>query len=186
MLRALGIRVTLCGQFPPPERGPMVIVAPHVSLFDPLVLGSILPYAVAGVELETHFRWPLYGTIIRRLGHIPLSHRTPQRTRESLREAERRLAEGHSLVILPEGHRTRTGRRGPFGLWAFRLAAGAGVPVLPLAFEGGWERHHVGCWHIDPGAWKVHVLPRIHPVGADRAAAESLKVAVEEALDSIS
>lgn len=183
ILRAVGIRVEVIGCFPAVGNGPFIIVAPHVNIFDPLVLGSVLPAHIAGVELETHFRWPLYGWIIRRLGHIPISHTSPHRSREALAEAERRIRKCESLVILPEGHRTRTGTRQPFGLWAFRLAARTGTPVLPIAFAGAWERHHVGSWHIVPGVWQVRVLAPIYPSGRDRAAAESLRAAAETSVD---
>lgn len=182
-LRAVGIRVETEGAFPPVTAGGVVIVAPHVNLFDPLALGAILPRPVAGVELETHFRWPVYGTIIRRLGHIPIGHAAPHRSRAGLNEASRRLANGDWLVIFPEGRRTRTGKRAPFGLWAFRIAARTGVPILPLACHGAWERHHVGSWRITPGIWRIRALPLVHPTGTDRGAAETLRTAVEAAID---
>ena len=178
-LGALGIRVIVCGEFPPASAGPMVVIAPHVNLFDPLVLGSILPRPMAGIELETHFRWPVYGAIIRRLRHVAISHASPHRSCAALLEAIRRLRRGESLVIFPEGHRTRTGRRGPFGLWAFRLAARAGAPIVPTAFSGAWERHHLGSWHIVPGLWRVLVLPPIWPARPDRTGALALRAAAE-------
>ncbi len=183
VLRAVGIRVEVLGAFPPVDSGPVIIVAPHVSIFDPIVLGSIVPWPVTGVELDSHFTWPVYGAIIRQLGNIPISHESPHRSRQSLHEAAERLRMGERLVILPEGHRTRTGRRRPFGLWAFRLAARTGVPILPLAFEGAWERHHVGSWLLQPGVWRVRVLPLTYPLGVHRRAAESLKRAAEAAID---
>ena len=184
LLRVLSIRVVLHGEFPRRETGAFVAVAPHVNLFDPFVMASILPRPIAGVELDKHFRWPLYGRIIARVGNIPLSHTTPQRTRESLRLVEERLKKGQPLVVFPEGHRTRTGRRGEFGSWIFRVAARTGTPVVPIAFRGAWERNHVGSLLITPGTWEVEILPPIIPVGGDRAAAEALKKAVEEAIDT--
>lgn len=183
LLAAVGIRVEVIGEFPAAGAGPMIIVAPHVNIFDPVVLGSILPWPVVGVELETHFRWPVYGRVIRRLSAIPISHELPQRSRTALREAAERLAEGQTLVVFPEGHRTRTGARRPFGLWAFRLAAQEGVPILPLAFDGAWDRQHVGSWHLTAGVWRVQVLAFVRALGTDRRSAEALMAAVERAID---
>jgi 1-acyl-sn-glycerol-3-phosphate acyltransferase len=181
VLRAVGIRVELVGEFP--DHDPIIIVAPHVNLFDPLVLGSLLPRHIRGVELDTHFRWPLYGALIGRLGHLPISHATPQASRRSMRRAEELLAAGESLVVFPEGRRTRTGGRSEFGLWAFRLAAKTGTEVVPLAFDGAFERQQVGSLRIRPGVWRVTVLPIFSPAGADRGAAVALRDAVVGAID---
>jgi 1-acyl-sn-glycerol-3-phosphate acyltransferase len=183
MVAVLGIRVIVHGKFPNPETGACILVAPHVNLFDPVILGSVLPRAIAGVELDRHFEWPLYGRIIRRLGHIAISHANPHRTRSSLLAVEERLRTGAPLIVFPEGHRTRTGSRGPFGSWIFRVAARTGTPVIPIAFHGAWERHHVGSWILSPGVWEVRVLGPIQPGGDGREAAETLKAEVERAID---
>ncbi len=181
LLRAVGIRVEVEGAIP--DDDPIVIVAPHVNLFDPVVLGAVLPRHIPGIELDTHFRWPLYGSIIRKLGHLSVSHASPQASRASMRRAESLLSSGGSLVVFPEGHRTRTGARGPFGLWAFRVSARAGVPVVPLAFIGAFDRNRVTSWRLSPGTMRVVVLPPISPAGSDRESAESLRANVAESID---
>jgi len=182
-LRSAGIRLHVEGHLPDRGSGGFVIVAPHVNLFDPLVLGAAFGGDVRGVELESHFRWPLYGWVIRLVGNIPLSHSSPIRSRQSMRTVEDALRAGERVVILPEGHRTRTGKRGPFGLWAFRVAARANVPVAPVAFRGAVERHRTGSFDLRPGCWTVHTLPLLHPTGTAREDADLLRERVERAID---
>ena len=91
------------------------------------------------------------------------------------------LPAGFKQIKLPLDQ--RTGQRGEFGSWIFRVAARTGTPVVPIAFRGAWERNHVGSFLITPGMWEVEILPPIISTGGDRAAAETLKRAVEEAID---
>ncbi len=183
MLRAVGIKTELSGTLHDPSDGPCVYVMPHVSLFDPLVIAEIMPHHVPGVELDTHFSWPLYGRLIRSLNHIPISHSRPHKARESLRLAEEQLRDGRSLVILPEGRRTRSGSRGEFGMWAFRVAARSGTPVQPIAFIGAFDRYATERFDITPGLWRVIALPPVYPEGTDRNSAERLRVSVLSAID---
>lgn len=183
ILRAVEIKTELSGTLHDPSDGPCVYVMPHVSLFDPLVIAEIMPHHVPGVELDTHFAWPLYGRLIKSLNHIPISHSGPHKARNSLRIAEERLRQGRSLVILPEGRRTRSGNRGEFGMWAFRVAARTGTPVQPIAFVGAFERYATERFDITPGLWRVVALPPVYPEGTNRKSAVHLRASVLSAID---
>ena len=184
LLRAVGIRVELAGEFPELSGKPTILIVPHVSVFDPVVIGAVMPYHVPGVELDTHFPWPLYGRIIRALRHFPLSHSTPLKSRETLRAAEDHLQAGGSLVVFPEGRRTRSGQRGEFGLWTFRLAATAEATVYPIRFEGAYERHRTEGFDIIPGVWRVRILEPQRAMGSDRTATIALRDSVARSIDT--
>lgn len=184
LLHSVGIRPKLVGEFPKIGIRPTIFVIPHVNLFDPVVIGATMPYHVPAVELDTHFAWPLYSRVIRALGHLPLSHTTPLRSRETLKAAEQHLRAGGSLVVFPEGRRTRSGRRGEFGLWTFRLATAANANVYPVRFDGAFERHRTETFDITPGVWRVHVLEPQRAIGTDRNAAIALRDSVTRAIDT--
>ena len=69
---------------------------------------------------------------------------------EDLRSARELLEAGRTVVVFPEGTRSRTGELAPFHSGAIRLAAAAGVPIVPVAIVGtrdvlpvnGWLRPH--------------------------------------------
>ncbi|MFT4297116.1 MAG: lysophospholipid acyltransferase family protein [Micropruina sp.] len=127
-----------------PRTGPVIVVANHISNFDPVALGHFLiwhgrwPRTLAKSEL---WHLPVIGWLARSLGQIPVERRTV-RARESLAAAADALARGECVVIYPEGTITAdpdgwpmTGHPG-----AARLALQTGVSVVPI---GQWGAHTV-------------------------------------------
>ena len=139
--------------------GGMVVVANHVNIFDAFVIRGYLQLPVRGLELESHFNWPVYGTVMRLYGNIPIPHGSPRTAKRRLERARQLLARGVPLVVMPEGHRTRTGGLRRFMGGPFRLAKSADVPVLPLVMAGAWQRQRVGTIRITPGVVELRVAP---------------------------
>ncbi len=138
-----------------------VVVANHVNIFDAFILRGYLPLPMRGVELESHFHWPVYGTVMRLFGNIPVPHGTPLVARRQLTRARRVLERGVPLLVLPEGHRTRTGKMQRFMSGPFRLAKDAHVPILPVVMTGAFERQRVGTIRINPGVVELRIAPVI-------------------------
>jgi len=149
VLWATGVRVQVEHETPL-TGGPFLFVGNHVNIFDPFVYGGYLPRPVRGVELESHFRWPLYGAVIRRIGNVPIRQRPGRSVLESYDKAGRLIRQGISVVILPEGHRTLTGRLGSFTRAPFRFAKDLGLDVVPVALVGAYRIKRKSSWHIRP------------------------------------
>jgi 1-acyl-sn-glycerol-3-phosphate acyltransferase len=132
LLAAAGWRVE--GEFP--GRAKMVaIVAPHTSNWD-FIVGVLAMFAI-GIRVRflakhTLFRPPL-GWLMRWLGGAPVVRETPQgAVAEAVGVIEKDPAV--LLAIAPEGTRTRGV---PWRSGFYRIAHAAGVPILPLVFDGG-------------------------------------------------
>ena len=91
-----------------------IYMSNHVSVFDMPLLGGFIPGMVRSIEATRQFRWPLYGLAIRRVGNIAISGINVFAAMQSYGLAHNVLKRGHSLVILPEGHRTLDGKLRPF------------------------------------------------------------------------
>ena len=151
ILRSLFIHVEVQGLCNVQPNRTYLFVANHVNLFDAFVLKGYIPVFVRGLELDKHFEWFFYGAIIRRLGMIPISHVNARAALASLNRAKDALADGTSIVVLPEGHRTLDGKFGPFKRGAFLLARDAGMDILPLVMVGAYRIKHKGRMLIRPG-----------------------------------
>jgi 1-acyl-sn-glycerol-3-phosphate acyltransferase len=116
--------------------GPFVFAANHSSYFDAVPVMAALDLDYAFVVKREAASWPIIGRAIRRLGHVPVERLSAEESVSATAVLRDELARGRSLVVFPEGTFTRADGIRPFKLGAFKLAADAGVPVVPLAIRG--------------------------------------------------
>jgi 1-acyl-sn-glycerol-3-phosphate acyltransferase len=130
----------------------------HVNLFDPFVLYSAVPQFFRGLELESHFRIPVYGWMMKRFGNVPVPDiNRPSDLKRMWRLTRAALDFGVSLVAFPEGQRTRDGRVGPFKDGVFRMALQFGTPIVPVSLVGAYEFNSKHSWMIRPGTITVYL-----------------------------
>jgi len=151
LLRMIGIRVRVEGRENIDPAKTYLFISNHVNIFDPFIFSGYVPVVIRGVEVDRHFRWPLYGFLIRRMGHVPISRVNARSALESLRRATGLLRNGISLVMFPEGTRTLDGRLQPFKTGPFHLAKMAQIELAPVAMIGSFEIQHKGSKLIRPG-----------------------------------
>ena len=161
-----------------------VFACNHVNIFDPFTAYSVVPQFLRGLELESHFRVPVYGWMMERFGNVPVpERRTPSALREMTRRARATLHAGTSLLVFPEGGRTRTGSLGRFHLGAFRMAREAGVPVVPMTQEGAFRIQRVGSRVLRPGTITVHLHEPLETEGRSPAGDGELRDLAWEAIN---
>lgn len=133
-----------------PAHGGVIVAANHVSYLDIPIVGCSLARRadfLAKVEL---FNNPVVGWLFRRLGGVPI--RRGGTDRAALAEVERRLANGHVVVVYPEGTRSPDERLREPKPGVGMLAVRTGVPVVPTYVAGTGE-----AW--PPGSWRLRCRP---------------------------
>lgn len=160
-VKLMGIRLTVTGLDSLDRTRTYLIMGNHQSLFDLFVIPAAIPGVYVAVEAAYHFSIPLWGSLITRWGCIPIHRNNLERAKESLAFARQRLREGTSIIILPEGHRTLTGRMGAFKKGPFHLACQAGADILPFAIGGLFDYHPKGTFHLNPKPVRVIIGPPI-------------------------
>ena len=132
---ALGIRVTIIN----PEKlhsHPGMILAPnHQSMFDILVCSRLLVDFRYLSKKEVKYI-PVLGWALSTLKTYWVSRDRSGRDLEVMKRVEAGLRDGHSVMIYPEGTRTRTGELLPFKKGAFITAINANAPICPIAISG--------------------------------------------------
>lgn len=153
-----------------------LLVSNHVNVFDPFVLYSSVPVFFRGLELESHFRVPFYGWLMRRFGNVPVSeNRTASAVKRTFRLTKKALDDGISLLVFPEGSRTLDGRVGPFSDGAFVMARQFGYPIVPISITGSFEFKHKGDWMLRPSRVVVYIHDTIETAGLTKRDVPALR-----------
>jgi 1-acyl-sn-glycerol-3-phosphate acyltransferase len=138
----------------------------HVNLFDPFLLYATVPQFFRGLELESHFRIPVYGWMMKRFGNVPVPDvNRPSDLKRMWRLTRAALGSGVSLAVFPEGQRTLDGRVGPFKDGVFRMALQFGTPITPISVVGAFEFNKKTSWLIRPGTVTVYLHEVIETKG---------------------
>lgn len=154
-LGLVGIRVRVRGESNVEPGRQYLFMGNHPSMIDPFIAAIAFPRFAVGVEKASNFKIPVYGRIISRWGHVPIHKDDPVRAREAIALATERFRQGTSLVILPEGTRSKDGSLGPFKKGGFHLALDTGAVIMPFTIIGAYEVFRTGGWRIRPGTIDV-------------------------------
>ncbi len=167
LLFVCGIRVRVSGRENLVPGRQYIAMMNHVNFFDPFVFQVAFPAALRGVEEESHFRWPVYGGTIRRLGMFPISRKDTASAVETLRRAAAWVRERarFSFGVMPEGTRTRDGKLGPFKRGGFFMAIETGFDILPVVQRGAFEINRKGTKLVRPGRIDVSIEPAVPTSG---------------------
>lgn len=138
----------------------------HVNLFDPFILYCAIPQLVRGWELESHFKIPAYGWLMKRFGNVPVPDvRRPSDLKRMWRLTQDAVNRGTSLIIFPEAKRSRNGYVDEFQDGGFRVAQQLGIPIVPVSLVGSFQHHRTGHWMLWPATITVHLHDTIDTKG---------------------
>lgn len=161
---------------------PCVFSANHTSYLDVIALLAVLPVDCLFSAKQEILRWPLLGTIARRMGEMGFDRRDPQARLRQAEQIEQALHQGVSVLVFPEGTFTPAPGIRPFQLGAFKAAAFAKRPIVPLALRGAREiwRDHTLLPHR--GSVAMTFGPPLDPEGANWKQIVQLRDAARNAI----
>ena len=163
---------------------PYVFVANHQSIYDIPIIFWSLPYQIRIIAKQSLGRFPFLGWHLRRTGHMLVDRHRPDRA-AIFGRASKLMQEGLSLIVFPEGTRSRDGRVGPFKGGSFYLALGAGLPVVPISIVGSRHIMLKGRLATYPGRVKLIVHEPVDTTGlagADPRAARAFAARVRDVI----
>jgi len=126
------MRVVVVGREHVKKGQSYIVVSNHQSLYDIFVLFGWLKMDLKWTIKKELMSFPVFGYAAEKGGNILIDRSNPKEAYESLRKAREEITGGTSLIILPEGTRSRTGELGEFKKGAFWLAQQLDVPILPI------------------------------------------------------
>jgi 1-acyl-sn-glycerol-3-phosphate acyltransferase len=158
-----------------------IFMVNHVNLLDPFVLYCAIPQLVRGWELESHFRIPVYGWLMKRFGNVPVpAVRSARDLKRLWRLTQEAIHSGVSLIIFPEAKRTRDGHLSEFEDGGFRLAQQLGVPIVPVSLVGSFHHLRTEDWILRPATITVYLHDTIDTKGMHKEDVPALKERVKQ------
>jgi len=155
----------------------------HSSMFDIWALFATLPGSVRFVAKQELFKIPLLGGAMRAVGHIPIDRAARKKAFEAYDEAARTIQQGtSSILVFPEGTRSRTGELLPFKNAPFGLAIAAQVPIIPVYVHHTFEILPKGAWRLRSRPIRLLVAPPIATRGLGPDDRERLRDEVRAAM----
>lgn len=143
---------------------PYLVASNHQSMVD-IPLLCLLPWEMKWIAKSELFKLPLVGWMMQMAGDIPLDRRH-RAGAQALLKAKATLQKGCSVMVFPEGTRSRDSRIHAFTDGAFALAVKAGVAVLPVAIEGSHDCLPKGGWRFgEPKDIHIRVLDPVETTG---------------------
>jgi 1-acyl-sn-glycerol-3-phosphate acyltransferase len=161
---------------------PYVFMANHISHADAPALAVILPQPIHWVFKKELGAIPFFGWALRAGGQIMVDRADRQQAAGALRKALEGLSGNNSIMIYPEGTRSRDGRLLQLKKGGFRMAVQSGIPIVPVRVSGTREIVAADSLRVIGGTASIEILPPISVEGKTQADIPELMAAVRAAL----
>jgi 1-acyl-sn-glycerol-3-phosphate acyltransferase len=169
--RLAGIRITTEHRERLGDARNTVLVSNHASHLDAPALFLGLGVDFVALAKREVFDIPLFSTVIRRAGFIPIVRGDRTEAAGAVGRMVAALRAGACVLVFPEGTRSRTGDLGPFKKGAFLAAVEAGSRLVPVALHGTRSLMPRHGYALRPGHVRVSILDPVEAAGysyADR------------------
>lgn len=182
-----GTRLTIKGTERIKKGHTYIVMSNHQGLVDPWVLIGKLPLQLRWTIKSEVKKMPIFGYALERMGHIYVGKKKWKQGDLTLQEALKKLKKGSSVVIFPEGTRSKDGYLQRFHKGGAIIAMRSGVPILPVTINGSRFVLPKGTLALMPGKIEVIVGEPIDSAifgenGKDQLIA-GVKSAIQQNLD---
>ena len=130
------VRVKLFGKHNIDPNQSYVIVANHQSNYDVFAFYGWLPLDFRWVMKKEMRKAPIMGIFCEKAGHVFINRKNTEEAIKSLKEAEKKICNGTSILFFPEGTRNDGRHLMPFKKGAFKMALDLKLPILPVTIRG--------------------------------------------------
>ncbi len=123
-----------------PDKGPLLYVGNHQGYSDIPICCAVLDKVPCGYVAKKELaKTPFYGEWIENIRSITLDRGNPREAIKSMSVASDFIKDGFSMLIYPEGTRSKSSKIGEFKKGSLKLATKAGIPIVPFTISGSYK-----------------------------------------------
>jgi 1-acyl-sn-glycerol-3-phosphate acyltransferase len=163
--------------------GSYVVVGNHQSNLDPMCHYLSFPAPLRFLAKKELYSVPVFGPAIRAAGMIKVDRDRPSMTYIN-DQVDQAVARGRSIIIYPEGTRSKTGELGSFKKGAFVIAIQTGLPIVPVAISGTNAIWPPGAKVMHPGPIEVRFGEPIPTTGLTLDDVDDLRSRARDWIDN--
>lgn len=158
VLKIAGLKAVVSGKENIQSDKLYVFCSNHSSLFDIVVLQAFLPKRMSMVYKKELHKIPLFGCQLAFGPYIVIDRKNAEKALGSIEKAKMMMEKKRiSILVYPEGTRSKTGEILPFKRGAFNLAGKVGHPVVPVTITGTDKIMPKGTFRLEPGTIYLHI-----------------------------
>lgn len=157
-------------------------MANHQGAYDIPLMMAVIQRNFGFISKKELFWLPLVSTWMRAMKCVFIDRKSPRNAMKSLDRAVENLKQGHSMVVFPEGTRSRSNKVGEFHRASFKIAFRAKSTIVPITIKDTYrlrEEHN----RITPGAVELFIHP---PIATADLSPKGQREAVARTVEQIS
>ncbi|MEM7513592.1 MAG: 1-acylglycerol-3-phosphate O-acyltransferase, partial [Bacteroidota bacterium] len=161
VVAAAGIELVVKGEEHLWAKRPAVFIFNHQSSADMFIVSKLIRKNATGIAKKELKTMPIIGQLLMAGGVIFIDRKNREKAIEAMKPAVEALKNGTSIIIFPEGTRSKDYSLGAFKKGAFHLAMQAKVPIVPVVIRNAHDAMPRGTNFFRSAAIEVKVLPPI-------------------------
>jgi 1-acyl-sn-glycerol-3-phosphate acyltransferase len=185
VLGICGVKVDVVGAENLDPNQHYVFCSNHFSLIDTPLMFGCMPREFRILARHGLWKIPFLGWHLNRAGHLPVNRENPRAAARNIQQAADKIQEGFSILIFPEGGRTRGDQMRPLKPGAGYIAIRAGAPVVPMAIVGTRDILPPNSMHLRPGRAELRVGKPIPTEGMEQRDAKQLMVRLRDEITEL-
>lgn len=169
-----GAKVKVFGQENIPSDKPVVFISNHQGNFDIALFMSHINKPkgyIAKIEMK---KLPVIRNWMKYMNCVFMDRSNIRKSAEAIVEGVNIIKKGYSLVIFPEGTRSKGDKIGEFKAGSFKLATKSKAPIIPVTIKGSYKLMEANGSKIKPAEVEIYIHPPIDTVGLSKEELESL------------
>ncbi len=162
LLKVAGVKVTVHGIENIPKNKTVLYIGNHQGNFDIPIYISQIPGLIGFIAKVELTKIPLIKTWMGFMKCVFMDRSNIRKSGEAIIQGIKNLKSGYSMVIFPEGTRSKKDQMGQFKTGSFKLASKSNRPIIPVTINGSYKimEHGNGPW-IKPSKVELYIHPMI-------------------------
>ena len=132
-----------------------LFVSNHQSFIDIPVLLKVIPGVVGCVAKKELANLPVITFWMEQIGCVFIDRENPREGIKSILKGVENLKEGRSMLIFPEGTRSKSSEMAEFKKGTLKMAQKTGVPIVPITLDGTYKAYEHNGYKIKNADVKV-------------------------------